>query len=258
MADKPLAGARILVTRPKGQAKRLADAISAQGGEPVEFPVIKAIGRDPGEIAHATGQLFEPDVAIFISGNAVRFGLASAGSGKIAAIGPATAGIIEQYGRTVDIQVPTGFTSEDLLTAPELQDLHGKVIRIIRGNGGRELLAQTLHERGATVEYLEVYSRQVPAYSSEGLAAIEQQLSGGDIDFITVMSVESLLNLVKLLPSTCVKAFANAPLVTPATRVIKEADDRFPGITTILAAGPQADAMVEAIVAHLNTGHPDD
>lgn len=258
MADDALAGIRVLVTRPKAQAEGLVNAITARGGTAIEFPSIETRARDAAEVARATAQLFEPDIAIYVSANAVRFGLASAGDAKIAAIGPATARIIEELGHTVDIRSPEGFNSEDLLATTELQDVDGKVIRIIRGNGGRELLARTLRGRGATVEYLEVYRRQVPEYSPADIAAVEKQLLAGEIDIVTIMSVDSFVNLIALLPSTCLEVLRSTPLVTPAARVIKEVAKRVPGIPTTLAQGPQARDMVAAIVTCTNPGHPDD
>lgn len=236
----------------------LVNAIRARGGEAIEFPVMEVRERDAADITVNADQLFEPDIVILVSANAVRFGLPFAGSAKIAAIGPATASLVEELGRDVDICSPDGFDSEHLLAAPDLQQVNGKVIRIIRGNGGRELLANTLRGRGATVEYLEVYSRQVPKYSAEDIAAVERQLLSGEIGIVTVMSVDSLANLMALLPPTCHKALQETPLVTPASRVIKEVQDRFPGATTILAQGPQAKDMVEAITASFKAGQPDD
>jgi uroporphyrinogen-III synthase len=258
MADTPLAGCRVLVTRPKAQGQGLVEAIGAAGGSAVVFPVMEAHGRDPADIASDTGRLSDPDIVIFVSANAVRFGLASAGSGKVAAIGPATTRAIEQRGVAVGIRSADGFTSEHLLATPELLDVQGKVIRIIRGNGGRELMAQTLRDRGATVEYLEVYSRHLPAHTEAEISDVEQQLVRGEIDVVTLMSVESLLNLIALLPSTTYPAIANTLLVTPAIRVIKEAEGRFPGILTTLAEGPQARDIVAAIATRTNPGHPDD
>jgi uroporphyrinogen-III synthase len=258
MADYTLAGVRVLVTRPKAQAEELVTAINERGGTSIEFPVIETQERDAADIATDAGQLFEPDIVIFVSSNAVRFGHASAGSASIAAIGPATARVITQHGLEIDIRSPDGFTSEHLLATPELQQVRGKVIRIVRGNGGRDLLARTLQGRGATVEYLEVYARQLPRYSANDIAAIEQQIIAGDIDIITIMSVDSFVNLLALLPSTCHDTLRNTPLVTPAARVLKEVEKRFPGIPATLAQGPQAKDMVEAITTCTNSGQPDD
>ena len=256
MAKGVLDGVGVLVTRPRRQAEGLVQAIAAAGGAAIEFPVIEAQPRDSAAIEAAAANLTPADIAIFVSGNAVRFGLGHAGDAKIAAIGPATAAAIEAQGCTVDIRSPGGYTSEHLLATPEFADAGGKVIRIIRGNAGRELLATELRERGARVEYLSVYSRELPRHDPVAIAALGRRWRAGDIDVVTIMSVETLVNLVDLLPRESRELLGTTPLVTPATRVIKEAEKRFPGIPTTLADGPQARDMVEAIVACLQSRTP--
>jgi hypothetical protein len=62
------------------------------------------------------------------------------------------------------------------------------------------------------------------------------------------MSVQTLRNLLEMLPDRCRKRIADVPLVTPAARVIKEALDLCPAARTFLASGPQAAEMVAAII----------
>jgi len=253
MAESKLRGVGVLVTRPKHQATSLVDAITQKGGVAIELPVMEVIAHDAATIDHDVASLLEPDIAIFVSANAVRLGLVHAGGAKIAAIGPATAIAVRRHGREVDIQSVDGFDSEHLLNAEELQDVHGKVIRIVRGNVGRELLAKTLRSRGAIVEYLAIYRRQLPEYSSEELLEITEQWQAGMVDVVTIMSVESLQNLLKILPRECQELLVNASLVTPARRVVQEAAARLPGIPTTLAKGPQVNDMIDAILACRNT-----
>jgi len=253
MTDNDLAGLGVLVTRPRLQASELIDAISARGGTAIEFPVIEIVPRDQPAVAADTDDLHNPDIAVFVSSNAVHHGLDYSGSAQTAVVGPATAAALESAGRSVDIFSADGYDSEHLLAQPELQDVGGKHVRIIRGVGGRELLADTLRERGATVDYLEVYERVAPDYPAEQLAELEQQWRAGAVDIVTVMSVESLANLISLLPEWCISELGNTLLVTPASRVIQEAVDRFPGIPTTLASGPQASSMVDAILASART-----
>ena len=249
MADAPLAGIGVLVTRPAGQAGELVAAIEAAGGRSIGFPVIEIAPRSPQEIEADLAGLADPDIVIFISRNAVEHGLAWSGDGVIAAVGPATAAAIEASARVVDIRPSGGFDSESLLEEPALRDVRGKTIRIIRGNGGRELLATTLRERGASVDYLEVYQRRTPDYAEQEIANIERQIESGEIGSIVVMSVESLDNLLTLLPETCRPALAKTRLVTPASRVLKQLKDRLPGCPATLADGPGADEIVRAIAA---------
>jgi len=253
MDDNELAGVGVLVSRPRHQAIELVAAITRMGGSVVELPVIEIVPRASDAIADDVSNLHDPDIAVFVSANGVRHGLAYAGSAKMAAVGPATAAALESAGHGVDIRSPAGYDSEHLLAESALQDVSGKVVRIIRGDGGRELIAETLRSRGATVEYLAVYDRQKPAYSASEMTELEQQWRAGAVKVVTVMSVESLTNLIAILPEWCKNELESTPLVTPASRVIKEALNRFPGIPTTLARGPQASDMVEAILNRKQT-----
>ncbi len=246
--DRDLTGIGVLVTRPERQAAELIAAIVSRGGSAVAFPVIEIVPRGDAAIAADAGNLRDPDIVVFVSSNAVEYGLIRAESARIAVVGPATAAAIESAGRIVNIRSASGFDSEHLLAEPELQDVDGTVVRIIRGNGGRELLADTLKNRGAIVEILSVYDREIPHYPASELDNLESGWRAGAIDVVTIMSVESLTNLIELLPEWCKNELQNTPLVTPADRVLKEATNRFPGIPATLARGPQPSNMVDAIL----------
>jgi len=247
MPDEPLAGIGVLVTRPTQQAAELVRAIEAAGGRAVCFPVIEITARSHQDVAADAARLAKPDIVIFVSRNAVEHGLEWSNGARIAAVGPATAAAIEAAARVVDVVPSGGFDSESLLAEAVLTDVAGKTIRIIRGNGGRELLAATLRERGAHVDYLEVYRRARPAVGDDEIAALCGRWQRGEIDVVTIMSVESLDNLLAMLPDSCRSLLVETPLVTPAARVLKEAIDRLPGCPAALAAGPGADEMVRAI-----------
>jgi len=243
----PLSGVGVLVTRPRAQAAELIEGIESKGGTAICFPVIKIVPRDQDAIAADAAAMADPDIALFVSRNAVEHGLAYAKGAMKGATGPTTAAAILYAGHSVEIQSDHGYDSESLLEEPELQDVSGKQVRIIRGDDGRELLADTLRKRGATVNYLSAYERRCAEVSPIQLAEIEAAWRDGKIQVITIMSLESLKNLALLLPEWCVQQIASLPLVTPAARVIQEALDRYPDATLILAAGPQTTDMVEAI-----------
>ena len=249
MVEAPLEGIGVLVTRPRTQAIELVSAIESAGGSAFCFPVMEIAALDENVVSARAAELARPDIVIFVSRNAVEYGVRYTNGGRIAAIGPATAAALKSAGRVVDIQPATGFDSEHLLAEPAMQEVEGKQVRIIRGNKGRELLAEELKARGAIVEYLSVYERRLPDVSAQMLADIESRWRQGDIAVITVMSVQSLQNLVELLPAWCKSQLETTPLVTPAGRVLKDALDRYPASRPILASGPGASEMVEAITA---------
>lgn len=253
MADRPLEGVGVLVTRPRTQAVELVDAIEARGGSAYCFPVIEIVPLDGNVVARDEAALQQPDVVIFVSRNAVEYGIRYAAGGRIAAIGPATAAAIRAAGRVVDIQSASGYDSEHLLAETAFDDIASKHVRIIRGTSGRELLADELRARGASVDYLAVYERRLPEVGSETLADLEARWRQGLINVVTIMSVQSLANLARLLPDWCSAQLESTPLVTPAGRVLKEVLDRYPASRPILAPGPGANDMVQAIVALQST-----
>jgi uroporphyrinogen-III synthase len=239
----------VLVTRPRAQAAELVAAIEEHGGTAFCFPVIDIMALDATAVAAAAAKLPPPDIVIFISRNAVEYGLQYASDGRVAAIGPATAAAIEAAGHIVDIRSAGGYDSEHLLAEPEFQDMKGREVRIIRGDTGRELLAKALTDRGAHVSYLSVYERRLPVVDAGTLVSLETRWRQGDIAVVTVMSVQSLHNLVNLLPDWCRRQIETTSLVTPAGRVLKEVLDLYPASRPVLASGPQAHDMVQAIIA---------
>jgi len=251
MTDPDLAGAGVLVTRPGGQAAQLAAAVDAAGGNAILFPVIDIVARAADAVRAEAAELAPPDVCIFVSRNAVEYGLEQAAGARVAAIGPATADAIVARGGRVDIRPRAGYDSEHLLAEPELADMQGKTVRIVRGDGGRELLAETLTRRGAKVQYLCVYERRLPKVDAATREALSKQFGAGDVDATVVMSVDSLTNLLALLPGDLEAALAWTILVTPSSRVLKVLMERFPACHATLATGPQAGDIVAALDAAL-------
>ena len=245
-----LNGQGVLVTRPVGQQAEQVAALTEAGARVLSFPVIEIVPRARGVIETEAAAMAPADISIFVSTNAVQFGLEFA-SGSVAAIGPATAQAIEAGGRIVELRAASGFSSEDLLGVPELQAISGSTVRIIRGSRGRELLAQTLSSRGAEVQYLSVYDRRLPVYADAEITRLEQHWRDGDIDVIVIMSVESFENFLKLFPASLVPELNEARLVTPTKRVLKQIEERYPGADVSLADAPDAGAIVEAVIDSL-------
>ena len=221
-----LSGAGILVTRAAHQAGPLCDLIGTHHGRPVRFPAIEISGpRDPGLAGRLLGAVANFDIVMFISPNAVSrsVGLLPAGgippAVKVAAVGRGTAKSLSEAGIPVDL-IPEGrFDSETLLDSPALSAPEGKRILIVRGEGGRALLGDTLSERGAMVTYAEVYRRRCPQADATRLL----QTWDWDVDMVTATSREILENLFHLLGPEGAERLRRTPLVVISQRMCARA-----------------------------------
>lgn len=252
-ASADLAGIGVLVTRPAHQADGLCRLIEAAGGRAVRFPVLEiAEPHNPAALRPVMDRIEDYDLALFVSANAVERGLARiAARGpwpprlRTVAIGAASARELERRGRRADIRPRGRYDSEALLALPQLQDLRGRRVVIFRGEGGRELLADTLRRRGAEVDYAEVYRRVRP--TAPDTAGLLQRWEGGEIQVVVVTSNEGLRNLCSLLPSPARPRLYRTPLVVVSERMLQLAQEL--GFTAPIVVAERAadDAIVAAI-----------
>lgn len=132
----------------------------------------------------------------------------------------------------------TQMDSEGLLALPELQAtrIKDRHFLILRGEGGRDVLANTLRARGAMVDSCELYRRICPPHAS----AVRDGLA--DSGIIIVNSVESLDNLVLLAGPGSENRMHSMILVVPGERVAAAA--RKAGFRHIICAANATDAAV--------------
>jgi uroporphyrinogen-III synthase len=246
---RPLAGRAILVTRPVHQADALAHAISAAGGEAVLFPALAIEAVPVAQLGPMIAAARAADAAVFVSPNAARFGLAALGAvpaARVFAVGPGTARALADAG-VANAVVPDGQDSEALLALPELADVAGWRVVIVRGVGGRPLIADTLAARGARIDYLECYRRVRPQADATALLA---RWRAGGIDAVTVASAETLANLAALLGEAGAPLLVNTPLFAPHEK-IAEAARRFGVARAIATAGGDA-GLVDGMIHVFN------
>jgi uroporphyrinogen-III synthase len=260
-AARPFAGLRVLVTRPVPQADNLCQQLRLLGAEPVRFPTLKITPISESEsgyqnLKNAFLNLDQYHAVIFVSGNAAR--MAHQWIDQYwpqlpvdidwLAVGSATTQALQQCHIPVFCQHPTGslMDSETLLQLPRLQQLTDQKILICRGQGGRELLAETLHQRGAIVDYAELYRREIPVYSQ---AEIESIIYKPAASAMLVSSAEALTNLVTLTRTeTTGNVLTKIKLIVPSQRVAELAIKyQFKQIK--IAANATDDAMLTALQA---------
>ena len=235
----PLAGRTIVVTRPLAQAGPLAEAIAAAGGVPLVFPLLEiSPPDDPQSLTVAVARLDQYALAIFISPNAVDYSLPAIlahgpwPAGLLpAAVGSGTVKALAACGVAGCVAPSERFDSEALLALPEMQPnrVAGKRVAIFRGDGGRELLADTLRERGALVDCIASYRRSGPP---DGVRPLLAAWQAGKLDALTVSSSEGLRYLLDLLDAEGHAFLANTPVFVPHARIAENA--RALGLSNII------------------------
>lgn len=257
----PLQGVRVLVTRASHQADNLCRLIEARGGVALRFPVLRIV--PPAEqhtLASMGRHLADYDLAIFVSTNAVRMGVKCVltdgrwpSTVRIAAIGARTASALEEAGLPAYIAPRDQFTSEALLDLKPMREVEGLRILIVRGEGGRETLANTLRERGARVDYLEVYRRAQPDADTR---PVVDAWARAEIDAVTISSNQSLQNLYDMLGEPGRSCLRRSVLVVGSQRTAELAARL--GITAapVLADNASDEAIVAALEAWLGSRQP--
>lgn len=250
---RPLSGRHIVVTRPAGQARHLAEAIEGCGGFAVLFPVLAIHDlEDPAPLADIASRIERFDLAIFISPNAVTRALTAItaqrpwpANTRVAAMGQSSERELVQFG-LAEVIAPVGrFDSEALLELPQMRAVAGQRIVIFRGDGGRELLGDTLTARGATVEYVECYRRGKPALDAAPLLRLWAR---GELDAITATSSEGLRNLFEMVGSLGQTWLRTTPLLVPHRRIAEEAARL--GLVSVVTTGPGDDGLLAGLIAH--------
>ena len=249
----PLAGRGILVTRPREQAAGLAGRIHALGGTPILYPVLEILDvSDLSELDALIGRLDTFDLAIFISPTAVHKAMNLVRARRewplglrAAAIGRGSAKELAHYG-LASVLAPSGkFDSEQLLALPELQQVAGQRVVIFRGDGGREILGDTLTARGARVEYAECYRRSRP---DAGAGELLRHWARAELDAVTVTSSEGLRNLYDMVGKLARHWLKRTPLFVPHERIAAAAREL--GLERVELTGPGDDGLMDALVAY--------
>lgn len=233
----------IVITRPIHQARPIQQRLLTQGAHVTLFPLLEIKALDRLDIA-LTREHF--DCFIFISPNAVKYAqtylsAVNLDTVMIAAIGKKTADTLQHYGIQADIVPQKNFNTEIFLQLSAMQHVKAQRFVIFRGQGGRELLAQTLQQRGAKVRYAEVYQRSCPEVSS---ASLKRQWQQQKLDRIVITSSEGLVNLYKISQGDWIKA---VPLLLGSPRMQTTAEQLDHQGNIIVARNPSDDAILERL-----------
>lgn len=258
-----------VLTRPDGQSAGLAGQLADAGCDVLEFPLIDiAALADPAPLEAAFAALADYALVIFVSPNAIDRALAHYGAIwppalPIGVVGPGSVAALERHGvaapayRVIVPQAPADgsaphYDSESLFASIEAAfggaaALAGERVLIVRGDGGREWLADRLREAGADVELVAAYRRIVPEPRIGAWERVHALLGGAPHAWL-VTSSEGVRNLHALaqahLTEAEIDALKHAPLVTPHPRIEQTA--RALGFDRITLTGAGDERIVRA------------
>ncbi|MFM0095792.1 fused uroporphyrinogen-III synthase HemD/membrane protein HemX [Paraburkholderia nemoris] len=265
----------VVITRPAGQSNELIAQLAAAGVDVLDFPLIDiAPVTDEAPLRAALASLERYALVVFVSPNAVDHAFARSDAIwphalPIGVVGPGSVQALARHGVAAPaytiISPPSApeedtarFDSEGLFaaidTALGATSLEGKRVLIVRGDGGREWLADRLREAGAELETVAAYRRLVPEPSIGGWARVHALLAGAPHAWLLTSS-EGVRNLHELaqehLTADEITQLKHADLVTPHPRIAQTA--RALGFDSITVSGAGDERIARALLAAVPT-----
>ena len=255
---KPLAGRRLVVTRPRAQSAELIDILTDAGAEVIAAPAIRieSLAGTP-EMRQLAARLGDVDWVVFTSAAGVdALFTAITASGRdaralggvhVAAIGPATAARLRCHGVVADV-VPPRYTSESLAGAlAATGKIAGRRVAWPRADIAPVALGERLRQAGGnvieTVAYRTIFEPALP----DGLA---DQLAAGGLDLVLFTSASTVRGFAQALPpegrTACLAAVRAASIGPETSRALREA-----GITiAVEAAESTVSGLARAVIEH--------
>lgn len=203
----------------------LMDRLEALGATCYHYPVIKIVvaADDDASLKQQMMNFAEYDKAIVVSRRAGllagawldRYWPILPTGTEYFAVGPTSAVPLKNTLNITALIPDSVYSSEGLLALPQLKDVAGNRIIILKGTGGRDLLERTLKERGAVLDGCELYRRVVDASYCQAITALLQSES----PLVLVHSGEVLEALLQVTPEYLWPALKALSIIVPGQRV---------------------------------------
>ncbi len=215
----------VWVTRPAGQNAGLIAALAAQGIEGVEAPLLQIEPvPDPQRAVQVARLLDDFAWVFFVSRNAAQLGVTELRAHRpwppgppVATVGAGSAAVLRALGFTEVWYPRSGADSEHVLAEPWTQPdaVKGSRVLIVKGEGGRTLLAQALRDRGAEVVEFVCYRRLPPRWSE----AVWAPWHEGRLHGLILTSSEAAAHLPSVVPPSLWDAVRRLPVVASHPRI---------------------------------------
>ncbi|CAN5146377.1 N/A [soil metagenome] len=248
----------VVITRPLAQSDSLARKVAASGRDAIVFPLLEIHPlTDPAQLQEVLKNLDGYAMVAFVSPNAIdaafaylsswpsQVMLAVMGEGSRAAL--AAHGVTPLNATIVSPIDPLRTDSQTLLEVLDLDALRGKQVLIIRGESGRELLADGLRAAGSEVTQVAAYRRVAPTLD-QALRRQLLQLIDARHDWILTSSeaLQNLMRMVEQLGSAVgVVKMQQQRIIVPHARIAETA--RALGFSRITLTGSGDEQLLAAL-----------
>ena len=258
---RPLFGKRIVVTRPREQARELVERLEEEGAEAIEAPMVTSQPpEDEQVLADAVASAGTFDWIVFTTATAVESFLRVllAGRGdirslkgvKLCAIGPSTADRLAAFGIRADLS-PAEFGVDAIADA--LGGAEGSSVLIIRPDQARDVLAKELRKRGANVADVIAY-RSVPA--TESGQDVYRMLLEGKVDAVTFTSAATVRQFVEVIGREQAIDLLRQTAVATIGPVTAEAAGQLGVAVQVMPVSYDVDGLVDALVEYFASDPP--
>jgi len=247
----------VVITRPRAQADGLAQAVTALGRTPVLLPLLEiAPLADQSQLSTVLAGLDGYALVAFVSPNAIDAAFAHVAHWPrqvaIAVLGEGSRMALARHGLDASNATilgpldPTRSDSENLLASLDLAQLAGKRVLIVRGESGRELMADGFRAAGAEVSVVAAYRRSVPALDA-ALAAQLHALLAAPNDWIITSSeaLRGLFDLLRQLGDVEVEKMQQQHVIVPHARIAATAQAL--GLARVTLTGSGDERLLAAL-----------
>jgi uroporphyrinogen III methyltransferase / synthase len=260
--DRPLAGARVLITRPIEQAERFSLALAELGAEPLHCPLTRIVDPPPDDAARleaSLAQLSRFAWIVFASANAVdRFfaalrdrrldGRALAGV-RIACVGQATAAALARQGLLADLVPRHGDAAGVARAIIDAGDLTGARVLVPRADKGRDEAIELLRAAGAEVEAIAIYQLAAVEPSHPSVTRALARLRAGEMRAVAFFAPSQVRAMCQLLGERAVEVLGRVPILA-AIGATTAAALAACGLTAhVVPSSPDADVLAAEIAA---------
>ncbi|MBI2510724.1 MAG: uroporphyrinogen-III synthase [Opitutae bacterium] len=258
--SQPLAGRRIVVTRPREQAAEWRAQLEAKGAEVIELPLIQVTKHyDKSTLVEIFAELGQYEWIVFTSANGARFffeefhkgfdDIRAMGLLRIAVVGEATAEVIRSKHLRIDLQPKKANADELAQLMLERESIDSAKILVVTGNLNRDTLVDKLHDAHAIVDRLPIYKTEETSLAADPVAGDFRDKGADAILFASPSAAQSFFDQAAALK---LSAKAKRPLSGSIGATTTAAMKQLGLPVDFEAANATLDSLVDALTKKLN------